>query len=353
MKEKLKNLLFSMVGVFGSSKYVFQKLLRLSNLSIHIPYYHAINDNLPPHLRHITPIKSAEQFAADLEFFSSHYHFVSIPNLVNHLYHNAPLPENAMTIAFDDGLSDAYQFAAPLLEQFNASAVFFLNSDFLDNKKMFYRHKESLLVEYILKSADSKLLSKLADEFMMKENFDSKNICKKILSLDYNQSEKIDHIGEICEIDFNDYLEKEKPYMSTNDVEDLISRGFFIGAHSLDHADFRLLSFEDQITQAVESTQIIAQKFNLPYKIFSSPFHNDYLSKNFFEEIYSSGIQVAFGIDGTMTDEVENSLQRLNMESEKLYKASALLATYYVVKIFRGVIGKGKIHRSEISNLSN
>lgn len=60
---------------------------------------------------------------------------------------------------------------------------------------------------------------------------------------------------------------------------------------------------------------------------------------------------MSFGIDGTMTNEVDFYLQRLHMEWENLFPASELLATYYVVKIIRGLLGKGRIVRPDYKKM--
>ena len=65
-----------------------------------------------------------EQFEADLIALKNEgYEAVFIQDLINFVYNRVPLPEKPIVISFDDGASDFYSLAFPLLKEHNTKAV--------------------------------------------------------------------------------------------------------------------------------------------------------------------------------------------------------------------------------------
>ena len=50
-------------------------------------------------------------------------------------------------LSFDDGLSSFYQTIAPILEEESIKAINFVNTDFLDNRELFFRYKVNLIID--------------------------------------------------------------------------------------------------------------------------------------------------------------------------------------------------------------
>jgi len=65
-----------------------------------------------------------EQFESDLIALKNEgYEAVFIQDLINFVYNRVPLPEKPIVISFDDGASDFYSLAFPLLKEHNTKAV--------------------------------------------------------------------------------------------------------------------------------------------------------------------------------------------------------------------------------------
>ncbi len=107
----------------------------------------------------------------------------------------------------------------------------------------------------------------------------------RILSLEYSDREIIERIAEDIDLDCQGILKKERPYLTTEQILDLIKKGFTIGAHSVDHPNYGTLSLEEQISTTLESIRTIKQKFNLGYGVFAFPFSDSKLSDILFERI--------------------------------------------------------------------
>lgn len=73
------------------------------------------------------------------------YESISLLDLVQHLNAGAPLPEKPIIITFDDGYTDAYTEAAPLLVEYGYRATFFIITDFIDRKLPPYMSWEQIV----------------------------------------------------------------------------------------------------------------------------------------------------------------------------------------------------------------
>jgi peptidoglycan/xylan/chitin deacetylase (PgdA/CDA1 family) len=79
----------------------------------------------------------AEQFDAELEYLSDRFRFVSSSDVIDFL-DGGSLPPNPVMLSFDDGYLDNYETALPLLKRHNATATFFIATDYVDKRKLFW-----------------------------------------------------------------------------------------------------------------------------------------------------------------------------------------------------------------------
>lgn len=319
------------------SEHIFKKILTRSGIQITIPFYHAVSDLDIPHLKHIINYKSISQFRGDLEFFSSYFTFIGIPELYAYLEGINSLPPNPMLITFDDGLKEFHKNAMQILEEYNAPAALFINSGFLDNKDMFYRHKASLLVEKISNINDKELLNRVTKCLGFESGSSFNNIIKEILSINYSQKKVLDKLAMILGVSFDKYLSHKQPYLTSSDVNEILDRGFYIGAHSIDHPDFNVLSTEQQLHQTLNSVNTVVDKFDLDYKIFSIPFNYSDLPKEYMDAIKEKRLEISFGGFGNIESKNSRNLQRQNMEWERYYPVCSILVTYYFVAIIKNL----------------
>lgn len=63
-------------------------------------------------------------------FFADYFHVISMRNLLDKLENGIPL-DHDLVITFDDGYQDNYKFAAPILKSSGLPATFFLTSRFI------------------------------------------------------------------------------------------------------------------------------------------------------------------------------------------------------------------------------
>jgi peptidoglycan/xylan/chitin deacetylase (PgdA/CDA1 family) len=75
---------------------------------------------------------SAHAFNEQLAYLKAHYQVVPLSHIVERLYVNGSLPSGMAAITIDDGYSDSYEIAYPLLKRYGVPATIFLVTDFVE-----------------------------------------------------------------------------------------------------------------------------------------------------------------------------------------------------------------------------
>jgi peptidoglycan/xylan/chitin deacetylase (PgdA/CDA1 family) len=309
-----------------------------------ISYYHLVSDDDVIHVKHLYPYKNIRQFEGDLDFLLKKYTPVGLQEILNCIMIDRLLPEKAFLLTFDDGFREMCDVVAPILLRKGIPAIFFINSGFLDNKSLGYQHKASVLIEHLQHNITPPLEREIQSIFE-DNGLAFSRILSGILSIKYHQRYLIDQIAQLANLDFDDYLWANTPYLTSSQIMQLIKDGFAIGAHSVDHPLYASLSLEEQLQQTLGSMKSIRDAFSLKYGAFAFPHTDHGVSLRFFEEIYASGIvDISFGTNGMIGDRFRRNLQRVSLE-KPLLPAERILALHYARKLFKGAAGRGKITR--------
>jgi len=109
--------------------------------------YHAVSDNPLPHINYIYPPVTTVHFEEALRYLKTNYNVITYDQLHAHRIKGKPLPDRAMHLSFDDGYIECYTLVCPLLKKYNIPCTFFITSNWIDNKGMFFRNKVGLCIE--------------------------------------------------------------------------------------------------------------------------------------------------------------------------------------------------------------
>lgn len=316
----------------------------LSRATPLLPFYHIVSDNRKiEYVRHLYTYRSVKEFKNDIDFFLRNYSPITLADLLEGLRNSRKLPKNPFLLTFDDGFREIHDIIAPILKKKGVSAIFFLTWDFLDNKKLSYRHKASILIERYHRSGNSDAKDKTRN-ILLKNGKESTDFKTSILSVRYDERILLDDIALLLDVDFNQYLSKNKPYLDSQQVEKLITDGFSIGAHSVDHPLYSEVSLEEQLYQTRKSVMLIADRFSLGYRVFACPYSDCGVSKDYFRQTFRY-LDASFGTAGMMKDIYHRNFQRLRMENTTA-TAKNIVAKHHVQKLFLCAIGKNRIKRN-------
>ncbi len=299
-----------------------------------LPFYHAVTNNAPIHLKHLYNVRDINQFENDLDTLLKTFNPISIDDLEYHVINKKRLPRNSFLLTFDDGLREFKENAYPIIKKKGIPVTIFVNSDFINNKNLFYRFKAGIIIEQLLKS--DKATIKRIDSLTRKYDKRKNNLIYFIKSINYSHKFILDDIGQIMGIDFNEYLIKQKPYLTIKELIELQNDGVNIGTHSIDHPLFSELTPKEQIHQLTFSIKELEKALNHKIRSFSFPFTDFGIDDTFFKHIYSNKIiSLSFGTAGIKNEKMLQHLQRIPVENYTYSLRNILIIQYlyYILKI--------------------
>jgi peptidoglycan/xylan/chitin deacetylase (PgdA/CDA1 family) len=242
-------------------------------------FYHSVSDERLPHIQHLYPPEPVDRFEAALKYIKKNYHSVSDAEVYAHRIEGMPLPARAFHLSFDDGFTECFTVARPLLLQYGIPCTFFVTSGWVDNQSMFYRNKVSLCIEAVRQlphDAAKMVFTSLNNAVDVKltsvQDFET-----WIRTLERVDEPVIDMASKMLGIDIKQYLQSQKPYMTREQIRDLHSDGFTIGAHTRSHTKLSLLSPDQVEAEIVDSASFVQEitggervPFSFPYSASGS-----------------------------------------------------------------------------------
>jgi peptidoglycan/xylan/chitin deacetylase (PgdA/CDA1 family) len=237
-------------------------------------FYHSVSDERLPHIQHLYPPEPVARFEAALAYIVKNFKPVTEEQLEAHRLHGASLPRGALHLSFDDGFAECFTVARPLLLKYGIPCTFFITSEWVDNKTMFYRNKVSLCIErlaelthdaarMVFTSLNNALGTRISDDASFKA---------WIMKLEPKDEPTIDMTVKMLGLDLKDYLQTRKPYMTREQILALHKDGFSIGAHTRSHTKLSLLPWEQAEVEIVESARFIQEITGQPKVAFSFPY---------------------------------------------------------------------------------
>jgi peptidoglycan/xylan/chitin deacetylase (PgdA/CDA1 family) len=292
---------------------VYPILEWISHCRLITGYYHLVNDHPPAHIMNLYPCKSKAQFEQDLDFLLKRYKPIDLPQLLNYGRAGEPLPGRFLLLTFDDGFREAYDVIAPLLRRKGVPAVFFINTAFIDNRDMSYEHKKSIIIQRLESCSAEQVF--IVTDILKKAKLLNSGLLQSLKRLTYAARSIIGEIGTALEIDFKTYLQEQRPYLTQEQIGGLISAGFYIGSHSIDHPLYKDIPLEEQLRQTIQSTEHLRSLFGLRYGLFAFPHTDAGVPSLFFKTLMQTKvIDMTFGTSGLLDDSVATHIQRTSFE---------------------------------------
>lgn len=278
------------------------------------PYHHIVSDEEVLHIKYLYDYKNVSQFTNDLDILLKNFKPVSPDDLIDNIHRQKKLPANTFLLSFDDGFREVHDVIVPLLEAKGIPAIFFINPAFIDNKKLFYRSKASLLIHELLANKNNEGLLDDVAHVLNSSVTSADELIILIKKLKKEDEETMDILATEFSLSFDDYLKKQRPFLTSEQLVSLSKKGFTIGAHSWDHPHYDELSLADQITQTVTSCNYVKEKVNPAKMTFSFPYYDTDLPQQLFDALKKEDIDLLFGIQNQKGELYNNVVHRFNAE---------------------------------------
>lgn len=285
------------------------------------PFYHAISDDKPLHLKHLYKIKSVQRFEKDIDQLLGGLKPLTIDEAISSYHEKGAKP--GFHLSFDDGLKECSQLIAPVLLRKGIPATFFINSAFTDNRSLFHRHKASLLADRLM-NENCNLPDSLLQKYKL-GHFTPKQVIDYILNAEFQHNPLLDEFAQSIELSYDLYLKTETPYMSQAELTWLKKNGFTIGSHSQNHPEFYRLS-DDEIKHEIETDiQNIKNITGSKPRYFAYPFTDHFLSDEIIKRNTEKSGLKTFGTAGIKSERIKDHYQRISLEDRDNKSAASIL----------------------------
>lgn len=241
--------------------------------SYRIVFYHMVSESSPPFYfknKSITPAV----FRKQIRRFKNKYRIVSLYEALN-IVENGGSLENTLSITTDDGFAENYHTIAPILDDEGVNATFFLISDCIDNANLMWRNK----LVCIHRELGASKTGKLAREFCAENSVPPPRAYENLLSWsrrtwDMNLKDTMadDLWQRAALIPLQDFLQEHRPYLTVSQIQELMSGGFDIGAHSNSHPYFKELTSSEAESEVIGSLDHLSGKLGKNIDLFAYPF---------------------------------------------------------------------------------
>jgi peptidoglycan/xylan/chitin deacetylase (PgdA/CDA1 family) len=312
--------------------------------------YHTVSEQQPAHIRHLYLCKTPAQFECDLEFLCRHYELVTYEDLSTALAPRRVGRPRAI-LTFDDGFQEWHSIVRPLLLRYGVPAIFFVTTGFLDNRRLFYRHKVSLCIDAYLRlpwAGAAAARRDLADILGTPlPRVGDLPVCLRRLTL---QAEAL--LDSVCArlgVDTDAYLRTTAPYLTSEQVRALASDGFTIGAHSAAHALVSSMTTAEAEADIVGSCAAVAQMVGaqtIPYAFpYAFPFHGRGVGRDMLRSLRARHPHIGLFFDtGLLAQDEEFVINRIEVDGpprrgRRVTNLPAHVRRAYAVELARMVMG--------------
>ena len=268
---------------------LWQKLFPKDVISL---CYHMVSDENLPHFQ-LYPSKNVAQFEADIEFCKDRT--ISYEYLLAKRRLETSIPSNRFLFTFDDGFAQCFDVVRPILKRHAVDGVFFITTNFIDDRELFGECLASLCITRAGQMRDGQALSALErinstlllgpaaegrasagpfDAFVLRGPglpTPKRALMAAILGIDFSNKNAIESLCDLLQIDRNRDARDYAMFMTRQQIKTLSDEGFTVGAHGLDHQLLEYRTEREIEAEMVASCEVIRDITGKPSIPFAFP----------------------------------------------------------------------------------
>lgn len=281
--------------------------------------YHTVSDSALPHVRSLYQWKSVAQFKRDLDFLRRSYRVVGYDDVEKSRTQSRG-KKPCVVITFDDGLAECHDVVRPVLLEYGMPAIFFVTTEFLDNRRLFYRQKIALCIDAYAQLSPAAAAAVRADvgQIFGEPLESSAALLARLQAAAWTEEPAIDATCERLGVDTGEFLRTVRPYLTSDQVRGLAAAGFTIGAHGTSHQ--RLGTMSDPAAEAdiVTACGVVSELVPTSLVPFAFPFGGHDVNRDMLRSIRESNPQVGLFFDSRqLAPDQEFIVNRLVVDDPK------------------------------------
>ncbi len=216
-------------------------------------------------------IHSVSAFRAQMELLARDYHPINLDEVTNSIRSGRPLPRHSVVVTFDDGYTDNYEIAMPILDQYGIPATFYVTVACVEERKLPWPSclRFSFRRTKLTKWTDSNgKVWQLSDPDNRENAFLS--ACDDCCKLIGEAQEKF-IIGVEQSLQCAAPKTLSSLMMTYDQVRELARHGHIIGSHTMTHPNMAYVKEQEAHHELSESKQRLESQLGTPIRHFSYP----------------------------------------------------------------------------------
>lgn len=220
---------------------------------------------------------TADDFERHISFVAENYEVVGLNALRRYFAERVPLPKHAALITFDDGYRECFDVALPILRRHGVTAVFFVSTDHVTRRKVFWWDR----IAYLFKRSTKKtrveieypkriVLDLSAD--LARAVDDALSVVKRTYGLDIERY--LEDLSTALEVRWSASDEErisEATLMTWDHLRELRRAGMEVQSHTATHRVLQTLSDEELRRELVDSKRAIEAELDEPICAIAYP----------------------------------------------------------------------------------
>jgi peptidoglycan/xylan/chitin deacetylase (PgdA/CDA1 family) len=284
---------------------------RLQGRNAAILMYHSVMEDPQRQVAFLGhTVHSRQVFRAQMELLARNYRPASLDEVRNFVRGEAELPVRAVVVTFDDGYTDNYEIAAPILNEVGVPATFYATVECVDRRTLPWPARLRFAFHTTKKGSWTDVSGKM---WPLGSGVERENAlllsCDECCRLAGAAQEKyVARVEE--EMDSRVPVESGELMMNYEQIRALVAQGHIVGSHTMTHPNMAYVSAEDARREMTASKQRLEQQLNAAVVHFSYPCPA--LSPHWTEQTVAvsrhAGYETAVTTDGGLARHGDNPL---------------------------------------------
>lgn len=264
---------------------------------------------------------SAQALARQLDYLTSHYTVVSLSVLTDLMSNGRELPPSLAVVTIDDGYSDAYEIAFPILRRYRVPATIFLVTGFVDKSCWLWTDKLRFAA---LTTRATKLEANIDGEqlrFTMSGRASRLKAATELNSRlkaipDELREDAIDRVAYSLRVSLPHIPPHEYCSVSWDQAREMDAAGIEIGSHTVTHPILTNVSGNVLQAELIESKARLEQEMGHATTLFCYP-NGDY-DAGVRCAVEAAGYRCAVTVEPGLNDSQSDmlALKRVHTEQE-------------------------------------
>ena len=296
--------------------------------------YHQICDQESKLLKNFNISISPKLFNEHMKILKEYFKPITFSEWNYSVKNNIDIKDRII-VTFDDGYRDAINYGTEILSNLDLDALWFINSGFVNNNKVFWLSK-------LMHLLNTNVLEDFIEKFLHNYPFLLSPIDLKKLNIfeidlwakdNYNETLLKEIDIYLNTIKWNEEYEAAKHNLYANKSSlNKISEYFTLGNHTLSHPNFRNLSIEKKVEELEDSRLVLEKITNKNLSCFAFPFGEEHF------HWCQNDIKILNNLNYNYIFTVSNKYPRLNNKVINRYEIKSMepeAFKNYVIQLYK------------------